>query len=213
MRRLVLAGVALSLAACGGASDPVSVSSTPTPSPTVSLTPAPAPVATVSPSSAPVATTAAPVASPAVLVLEADGLGELLRPGRVRDAGFAFTSAGDITALVKGYLGAGVTNQLPDCGQGPRSTYRVKGLSLLFDGKDWVGWSLDKGSPLSTVDGVKLGITYTKLKALRPKVMRSTESLGDEFYESDAAINGLLSGPKDTATVTLLYAGESCFFR
>jgi hypothetical protein len=213
MRRSVLATcLLLGLTACSSGSDaPAAVvvddlpTATPTPTPVVT-TPAPE-VTTAAPTAVPT------VAAKPVLVLEGVGLGEQTRPGRVRDLGFADTTAAEIRTVVGGYLGAGKTANLPDCGQGPRSSWSAKGLTLLFDGDVWVGWSLEKASALHTTDGVALGITYATLKKLRPKVMRNNESLGYEFYESDDAVNGFLNGGTDASTITGLYAGETCFFR
>lgn len=155
-----------------------------------------------------------PSATKPVLILEPDGLGVLVGPSSIRHFPFASTKAGDISATVERVRGAGDVNALPECGQGARSAYTSKGLTLLFDGETWTGWSLQAGQPaLSSADGVRRGLTWTALKKIRPKAMRSEESLGDEFYESDTAINGFLSGPKDTDTVTSLYAGETCFAR
>ncbi len=219
MRRTCLLLVLPLLASCSGGS---ATSASATPSPTASPTASPTPSPTPSPSAIPtpsvvaVPTPARPAATPfkPVLVLEPDGLGVLVSAASIRHYPFTTTTAGDVSALVDTVRGTGDVQSLPDCGQGARSSYASHGLSLLFDGETWVGWTVQAGTPrLSSVDGVALGLTWTQLKKIRPKAMRSQESLGDEFYESDRAINGFLSGPKDSDTVTTLYAGETCTFR
>lgn len=219
MRRATPLLLCLLLTACSSGSAKVVANSTP--SPTVSPTPSPTPStsATPSPTPAVVPTTAKPTPSPttagkAILVLEPDGLGYLTGSSSIRHLSFAATSADDITSVVDTIRGPGTFAPLPECGQGARSSYTAKGLQLLFDDKKWVGWSLDGKPPVvSTVDGERIGMTWTALKKLRPKVMRNNESLGYEFFESDATINGFLDGGTDASKVTLLYAGESCFAR
>lgn len=215
MRRAALACcLLLGLTSCSSGSkapEAVVVDDLPTASPTAEpVVTTPAPVMTTA---APTPTDAPATAAKPVLVLEGVGLGEQTRPGRVRDLGFADTTATEIRTAVGGYLGAGTARDLPSCGQGPRSSWTARGLTLLFDGDVWVGWSIDKTSTLHTTEGVAIGITFVTLKRLRPKVMRNNESLGFEFFESDDAVNGFLSGGTDTSTVTGLYAGETCFVR
>jgi hypothetical protein len=160
------------------------------------------------------ALTPGPTAAKAVIALEPNGLGYLTGASSIRHLSFATTSADDITSVVDTIRGPGTFDPLPDCGQGARSSYTAKGLALLFDGKKWVGWSLNTKPPvLSAVDGERVGMTWAALEKLRPKVMRNNESLGYEFFESDATINGFLDGGTDTSKVTLLYAGETCFAR
>ncbi len=221
-RTSLLLALPLLLAGCGGS---VGTSGLPTVSPTASPTvsasasasASPMPSAAPSPSAVPatvLSPSPAPTAATPVLVLEPDGLGVQVGSSSVRHFAFATTKAGDISATVERVRGLGDVDALPDCGQGPRSAYTTHGLTLLFDGETWTGWSLQAGVPaLSSADGVRRGLTWTALKKIRPKAMRSEESLGDEFYESDTAINGFLSGSRDTDTVTSLYAGETCFAR
>lgn len=149
------------------------------------------------------------------LVLRADGLAVRARSGRVRHLPFGATSA-QVTVAVKSFLGTGKTSQDPECGQGPRSTYRVKGFSLLFNGNRFVGWT-DQGAPgrrLAAADGTGVGITLARLRALHPrKITVVRGSLGPEFSHAGKGIDGLLSGTRRTSRVTTLFAGETCFFR
>lgn len=137
------------------------------------------------------------------------------RSGRVDRLPFGALSA-RVTAAVKDVLGAGKSSRNPECGQGPRSTYWVKGFSVLLNGKKFVGWT-DQGAPgrrLAAADGTGVGITLARLRALHPKkikVFRS--SLGWEFSHAGKGINGLLTGNRPKSRVTTVFAGETCFFR
>ena len=150
-----------------------------------------------------------------VLVLEPGGLGVRVGAGRIRHLRFG-TSAAKVTLAVKSALGTGTTSPQPECGQGPRSSYRVKGFSLLLDGNRFVGWT-DQGTPgrrLFASDGTGVGITLARLRQLHPNritVLRQT--LGPEFSHAGRGIDGLLSGTRRTSRVTTVFAGETCFFR
>jgi hypothetical protein len=185
-----------------------SESSTSAPSPTASSSASPLPSVTA------ITSPTAPASKP-VLVLEPDGLGVLVGESSIRHFTFASSGAAEITSVVSHVLGAGRTTSLPECGQGPRSTYQVKGLSLLLDGKRFVGWH-EQGAPgrtLTSADGVGIGMTLAKLKSLRPAVKVRKESLSAEFYEDEDTINGFLDGRSSSSRVTSVYAGETCFFR
>jgi hypothetical protein len=92
----------------------------------------------------------------------------------------------------------------------------VKGFSLLFHGKKFVGWT-DQGAPgrrLAAADGTGVGITLGRLRALHPnKITVFRDSLGAEFSHAGKGIDGLLSGTRPTSRVTTVFAGETCFFR
>ena len=195
--------------ACSGSSG---AEAQPLPSPSAS--PAAAPSA--SPSSPP---SASPISSPVVeaptLVLEPDGLGVLVGASSIRHMPFETTTATQVTQAVEAALGTGKAQSLPECGQGPRRSYSVKGFDVLLDGTRFVGW-FDGGAAgrsLTTADGVGIGITLAKLKALRPKVQVTEDTLGPEFGEEPTGISGFLDGTASTSRVTKVYAGESCFFR
>lgn len=162
-----------------------------------------------------VTTLAGGAAPKPTLILRADGLAERARSGRVRPLPFGATSA-QVTVAVKDVLGAGRTSQSPECGQGPRSTYWVKGFSLLFNGKKFVGWT-DQGAPgrrLAAADGTGVGITLARLRALHPKkITVFRDSLGVEFSHAGNGLDGLLNGTRPTSRVTTVFAGETCFFR
>lgn len=149
------------------------------------------------------------------LILRADGLAVRARSGRVRHLHFGATSA-QVTMAVKNVLGTGKTSQDPECGQGPRSTYQVKGFSLLFNGKKFVGWT-DQGAlgrRLAAADGTGVGITLARMRALHPKKITVVrDSLGPEFSHAGKGIDGLLNGIRRASRVTTVFAGETCFFR
>ena len=150
-----------------------------------------------------------------VLTLEPGGLGVRVGSGRIRHLPFG-TSSTRVTAAVKSARGAGKISLDPECGQGPRSTYQVKGFALLLNGKKFVGWT-DQGTPgrrLRAADGTGVGITLGRLRQLHPNQITVTrDSLGPEFAHAGRGIDGLLSGTRRTSRVTTLFAGETCFFR
>ena len=152
------------------------------------------------------------------LILRADGLAVRAQSGQIRRLPFGSLSS-RVTVAVRSSLGTGRTSPSPECGQGPRSTYWVKGFSLLFKGKKFVGWT-DQGAPrtvrgrLAAADGTGVGITLARLRLLHPRKITVTRgSLGAEFTHAGKGINGLLTGTRPTSRVTTVYAGETCFFR
>ncbi|MCU1593123.1 MAG: hypothetical protein JWO12_515 [Frankiales bacterium] len=206
------------VAACGGASTPqtaapaatyVASTSTPTVTPVLQVTTvptiSPAPHLTVSP-------TPSPTPIP-VLVLEPDGLGYLVGSSSVRHLVFHSLSREEIVQVVTRILGTGKTAELPDCGQGPRSSWQAKGLSLLFDGTKWLGWTDQGPAGRTAVNGVGVGVTRAFLDKSGTAFSYSHTSLGTEFLASGDAYGGILSGPLPTSKVTTMYAGETCFFR
>jgi hypothetical protein len=150
-----------------------------------------------------------------VLVLEPDGIGLLVGASSIRHLPFETTTAAQAMSALDLTLGKGKAQDLPDCGQGPRRSYLTEGFQLLFDGTKFVGW-FDGGAPgrtLTSADGVGIGITLDRLKALRPHVQVIEDTLGPEFGEEPTGISGFLNGTASTSRVTKVYAGESCFFR
>ena len=192
----------LATAACSSGSPTVSA-----PSPTVAPTP-------TSSSSASPAATATPTATVAAgtLVLETDGLGVLTGGTHIDHFPFSGTNAAQIEAIVARLYGRGATTAQPECGQGPRSSYRAKGISLLLHGRTWVGWSsTQKG--VTTADGIGAGVTRAAVESSGTAVTFSQTTLGTEFMTADGGFGGVMTGPKRTDTVSTAYAGETCFFR
>lgn len=85
-------------------------------------------------------------------------------------------------------------------------------LILDFDTTDrFLSWRLPVGSQLTDADGLGLGSARSDLgDTLLASVEES--SLGTEFGTS-SSVSGLLSGPEDSATVDVLWAGDLCTFR
>lgn len=205
--------------ACGGVSSPQAEPGPPTgsfgPLPTVTLTAVPevTVVPTISP--APHVTfspTPSPIPRP-VLVLEPDGLGYTAGASSVRHLSFVAVPRAQIISAVTHLLGAGKTSELPECGQGPRSTWQAKGLSLLFDGTKWVGWTDQGPAGRTSLNGVGVGVTRAFLDKSGTAFSYSESSLGTEFGTADGTYGGILSGTLPTSKVTTVYAGETCFFR
>lgn len=84
------------------------------------------------------------------------------------------------------------------------------GLTVWFANGRFAGWSLDRGSRLTTVNGIGLGTTRAELHAAyNLEVVRS--SLGEEFTIGGMA--GLLESAAPDARVQHLWAGQTCIAR
>lgn len=226
----VLVGLAL-LAACSGTSSAaVSTSTTAAVPPASTSAPATASSTSAAPtSSRPAATSAAPssagtkggtkpptaTADVPVLILEPDGLGVLVGSAAIRHLRFGDTDAATLKTVLGRTLGGGLKrNSLPECGQGPRASLGREGFSVLLDGDTFVGWT-DQGSQqrhLTTAAGVGVGSSLKKIKASLSGVDVSDGSLGPEFLASNG-FGGILDSAGSSAKATLVYAGETCFFR
>ena len=103
---------------------------------------------------------------------------------------------------------------LPECGQGPRVAAVKSGFGVLYEGTKFVGWSDQgaKGRRLTTASGLGIGSTLAQVRAAEPDISATSDSLGPEFF-SETGVSGILDGTKTSSKVTLLYAGETCFFR
>ncbi|MBI4943981.1 MAG: hypothetical protein HY830_24845 [Actinobacteria bacterium] len=221
------AGAVLALAACGSAGSG-SAASTAATTPTTPAAPSSsAPVVTSSaaasaPASPPSASrtaspsttrTAAPAARP-VLVLESDGLGYVVGGAAIRHLPFGSDGTAVVRAVGTALGGSLTRNDLPECGQGPRTAAGRAGFSVLLDGTTFVGWTDQgaKGRHLTTADGLGIGSTLRDIKAGRPGTTTSEGSVGTEFVDGDG-FGGILGGASLTSRATLVYAGETCFFR
>ncbi|WP_088284227.1 hypothetical protein [Kineosporia sp. A_224] len=218
------AGAVLALGACGSAGSGSAASSATTPAaptssasavtssaaPSTPVSP-PSPSRTASPSKTPA--TAEPVARP-VLVLESDGLGYVVGDAAIRHLPFGSDGTAVVTAVGTALGGSLTRNDLPECGQGPRTGAGRAGFSVLLDGTKFVGWTDQgaKGRHLTTADGLGIGSTLRDIKAGRPGTTTSEGSVGTEFIDGDG-FGGILGGASLTSRATLVYAGETCFFR
>lgn len=161
-----------------------------------------------SPPSAPSST----VSTQPALVLTPDGLA-LVVDATVRPLDFGADRTGVISVMTS-QLGPVRTNELPECGQGPRTSLRAGVLVVLFDGDSFVGWQA-RGvgePPLATQAGIGVGSTLAEVNAAY-EVSVSNDTLGPEFFSRDGQFGGFLTGESPNATVTELHAGETCFFR
>ncbi len=219
------AGAVLALAACGSGSSGAAASSAAT-TPAAPSSSAPAVTSSAAPStpvrpSSPsktarpstTRTTTKPVARP-VLVLESDGLGYVVGDAAIRHLPFGSDATAVVTAVGTALGGSLTRNDLPECGQGPRSSAGRAGFSVLLDGTKFVGWTDQgaKGRRLTTADGLGVGSTLRDITAGRPGTTTSEGSVGTEFVDADG-FGGILAGASPTSRATLVYAGETCFFR
>lgn len=223
----VLLAACAALAACGGGSSTAAGTTTSEPAATTSSAAVTTPAATTSTPAAsttkpvttkPVTTKTTPATTPAAatvqLVLEPDGLGYVAGAASVKHLPFG-SDATVVRNVVSKSLGGKLTaNDLPECGQGPRASAVRNGFTILFDGSSFVGWTDQgaKGRRLTTLDGLGIGSTFADVKASRPGVTATAGSLGPEFTDTDG-FGGILTGTTAKSKVTLLYAGETCFFR
>lgn len=219
-----LAG-ALLLAACGGSASTgtstttaaggaaTSSASAAGASASTSAATSPATSAATSPATSPAASPTT-TAAKGVLVLEPDGLGVASESGSIRHLPFGGTDAAALKGALTVTLGTPQAGDLPECGQGPRTYLQVNGFQVLLDGTTFVGWT-DQGAAgrtLTTAAGLGVGSTLGDVKAALDVTVQ-TDSLGPEFFTSDGSFGGILDGTKDSSKVTVLYAGETCFFR
>jgi len=181
-------------------------------SPTATL-----PSVTGSAASASSSGSASPAASTPILVLRPDGL-DLVSPGGARPTrlDFGTAKAAQVDTAIARVLGGGTPkhDSLPECGQGPRVGAGRNGFSVLYHGTTFVGWADQgaKGRHLTTPAGLGVGSTLAQVRAVQADVTTMNDSLGPEFF-SESGISGLLDGLKASSRVTLVYAGETCFFR
>jgi hypothetical protein len=85
------------------------------------------------------------------------------------------------------------------------------GLQVVFQNGEFVGWSAREGSPFRTAQGIGPGSTASELKKAYPGATVEESSLGHEFAAGE--LYGVVTGPSDTATVEIMFAGTNCIFR
>ena len=147
-----------------------------------------------------------------VLALDGEGLRLVDAKGATKLVAFGSDAATAEGLLPK--VGERMTNE--ECGAGPMQFARDGGLTLNFQDGKFVGWYLEEGSDLTTMDGIGLGSTRAGIEQTRTLEMLEGSTLGDEFALGtleDAEIFGFLDGKGTSAKVTALYAGTNCFFR
>jgi hypothetical protein len=186
--------------ASAGPSGSASATSTPTPRPSRVPPPVSRPIDSI------------PQGSGDTVVLRGDGLA-LASGTSIRLVPFG-SSVSTITTALAATLGKGKTSAQPECGQGPRTQVDYNGFTVLLDGAKFVGWT-ESGSAerdLATADEIALQVTLAEVRQAFPKAKVSNGSLGPEFFVA-GGVSGLLDGTAPQSRVTLLYGGETCFFR
>jgi hypothetical protein len=181
---------------------------------TPDATEAPSPEPTESPTAAP---TEAPAAE--VFVAIADSGLSLVPADGSTGPQLAFGTDQDtvLTGLQNALGPVTVEPGNPECGNQPDATARWAGLlSVEFRDNALIGWSLDQGSPLTTLTGIGLGSPVADLRRdYQGFTFLVGSSLGDEFVTQlePPALIGLATGQTDTDSITNLWAGEVCIFR
>lgn len=147
------------------------------------------------------------------LAVEGEGLRWFLQPsGSARAVPFG-RPQDEVMASLEPLRGLAVKGTNQDCGAGPvqYATWR-DGLSLVFQGNRFVGWSLDGRAEdvIATAAGVGPGTTRAELQSAYSATISKT-SLGYEFSTGD--LHGVLDGASVRARVTDMWAGVSCVGR
>lgn len=99
-----------------------------------------------------------------------------------------------------------------ECPAGPlyHALY-ASGLQVVFQDDEFVGWAAREGSNFRTAQGIGPGSTLGELKKAYPAATVQETSLGHEFAAGD--LYGIVTGPSDSATVEMMFAGTNCIFR
>jgi hypothetical protein len=143
-----------------------------------------------------------------------DGLSLLRGDTSVQHLAFGRATATQVDALITATLGSPTRHALSECGQGPRVSSTRNRFSVLYDGTRFVGWT-EPGAPgrhLTSKAGLGIGSTLSEVRSAQAGVKTMSDSLGPEFFV-EGGISGMLDGLTAGSKVTLVYAGETCFFR
>lgn len=151
-----------------------------------------------------------PAADSALLSLEGEGLRAFLAStGAARPLPFGTPSV-DALRFLNAVLGAAPVEQGESVDCAAEYAGWANGLTVWFARGEFAGWSVGRGSPLTTVDGLGPGTTRADLEAAYdPVIARS--SLGEEF--TAGGIAGLLESGAPDARVQHLWAGHACVAR
>ena len=78
-----------------------------------------------------------------------------------------------------------------------------------------MGWTDQgaRGRRLTTADGIGVGSTLAALRRSLGRVDVTAGSLGAEWTAAGGDLSGVLDGTSRTSRVTVISAGETCFFR
>jgi hypothetical protein len=148
----------------------------------------------------------------ASIVLAPDGLtigGGAGAPKRLAFGGAQAGVLGDVGAALGEAKEQG--NQ-EECPAGPlyQASYE-SGLQVVFQDGEFVGWFARERSRFRTAQGIGPGSTVSELKKAYPSTTVEESSLGHEFAAGE--LYGVATGPVDTATVEVMFAGTNCIFR
>lgn len=151
-----------------------------------------------------------PAADSAFLALEGEGLRAFLAStGSARPLPFGTPSA-DALAFLSAVLRTEPVEQGVNVDCAAEYATWENGLTAWFALERFAGWSVGRGSPLTTVDGIGLGATRSELEdAYDPVITRS--SLGEEFAAGGLA--GLLESSAPDARIQHLWSGHTCVAR
>ncbi len=151
-----------------------------------------------------------PAADSAYLALEGGGLRVFLAAtGSARPLPFGTPSA-DAMSVLSAVFGTEPTERGENVDCGVEYARWENGLMTWFANGAFVGWSLERGSTLTTVSGIGLGATRAELEAVYDAEI-APSSLGEEFTAGSLA--GLLESPASDARVQHLWSGQTCIAR
>lgn len=173
-----------------------------------------APAAVVRETADTVSRATAPERGAAAIVLAPDGLtvGAGGGAGAPKRLAFGAVQAG-VLADVNAALGAPKEQGIQEeCPAGPlyHALY-ASGLQVVFQDDEFVGWAAREGSSFRTAQGIGPGSTLGELKKAYPAATVQETSLGHEFAAGD--LYGIVTGPSDSATLEMMFAGTNCIFR
>lgn len=159
---------------------------------------------------------AAAPAAPAQPMLQIHGEGlRLADPAGGEGANLTFGAAQAEVLARLGFLDQPEVSTNDECGAGPMEIAQFRnGLSLLFQERRFVGWSVDGRieNRLPTTLGINTGgSTRAELEAAYPGAAVEESTLGHEF--SADGLGGLLGGTGPDARITAMWAGTTCMFR
>lgn len=143
-----------------------------------------------------------------VLVVDANGVGpkgtEPFRFGSKRDE----VDAG----LTKAFGTAPEIGENAECGAGPMQFSSYGPLQVAYQDDRFAGWFLRAGEGVTSVDGIRPGVTT--LSALKgERAVREIDSTLPGEFEYTSADFGTIRGFSVGDTITALQAGLSCVFR
>jgi hypothetical protein len=148
----------------------------------------------------------------AAIVLAPDGLTIAAGAGAPKRLAFGGAQAGVLADVEAGLGEPKEQGNQEECPAGPlyHATY-ASGVQVVFQDGEFVGWFAREGSGLRTEQGIGPGSTVGELKKAYPAVTVAESSLGHEFAAGE--LYGVVTGPSDTATVEVMFAGTNCSFR